>query len=296
MSDIDMPDGIIVTGNSTSGPILQIETPTCRARLSLRGGQILAWQPRSHEPVLWLSDGALFEPEKAIRGGIPVCWPWFADHPSDPNKPSHGFARVRDWELRSATVINGEAHLHLALLPDPHDNKLWPHTSRPTLEVTMGQTLRIALSIKNTDRQPITISQALHTYFAVSDIAQVSITGLENRYYYDKLTNTDHHVQDGAIAFEGEVDRIYRHDDRELELRDRGMRRAIVVRQSGGNSIIVWNPWIDKTRRLGDMGGDDAYRSMVCIETGSVAGEALTLDPGQSHRLQTDVSVIARQT
>lgn len=295
MSDIDLPEGIVVTGNQTSGPILQIETPTCHARLSLRGGQVLAWQPTTNEPVLWLSDGALFEPDKAIRGGIPVCWPWFADHPNEPNKPLHGFARVRDWELSSATVRDGEAHLHLKMPLELQDSKLWPHASRPTLEVITGQALRITLAIDNTDPQPITISQALHSYFAVSDIAQVCITGLEGRYYYDKLTNTGHHLQDGAISFEGEVDRIYRHGDGELLLRDPGLNRTIAVRQAGGESIIIWNPWIDKTRRLGDMGNEDAYRRMVCIETGSVADQALTLAPGQSHRLQTDISVIPRQ-
>lgn len=291
MIGINLPRGVTISGTHSTGPILDIDTAACRARVSLRGGQILAWQPAGHQPVLWLSAGARFAPGSSIRGGIPICWPWFADHPTDAAKPSHGFARNRDWLLTSASLVDDGVRLCMRLPATPGDDELWPHSSRPSLEVCAGSSLRLKLDVANVDRHPLTFSQALHSYFSVAEIAQVSIDGLQGASYYDKLTATTHVQPAQAITFAGEVDRIYRHSTGIIRLRDPGLRREVAVQQQGGGSIIVWNPWLEKTQRLGDMGDDMAYRTMVCIETGSVAEQAVELNPGESRELITEISV-----
>lgn len=296
MIDFALPDGIVATPTAHCGPLLDIETATCRACVSLHGGQVLAWQPTGHRPVLWLSEGARFEPGRAIRGGIPVCWPWFADHATDPEKPSHGFARIRGWQLRSASIIDGDAHVHLALTACSEDARLWPSASRPTLELRIGKSLSLRLSITNSDDRAIAFSQALHSYFSVSCITEVSIHGLQGRSYIDKLTAKPQVEQADALTFSGEVDRIYSHGADTVRLRDPQLQREIAVCQTGGSNIIVWNPWIEKTKRLDDMGSAAAYRDMVCIETGSVAAAAIALDRGETHELRTEISVTALQT
>lgn len=288
-----LPAGVTISQSTTTGPVIEIDTAACTARISLRGGHVLAWHPAGHAPVLWLSPGAVFREGKAIRGGIPVCWPWFAEHPQVPALPSHGFARIRDWTVEEAMTVGNAIRLTLALPENHADAALWPHHSRPRLEVTAGNTLGLVLSNTNIDATPIHLTQALHTYFAIGDIEAVHIDGLQGAAFHDKLTDTDGHIQAGSITFESEVDRIYRHGAGPIQIGDPKQQRTIAIRQTGGQSVVVWNPWIEKTKRLGDMGPDDSYRGMVCVETGSVGADAMTLAPGATHRLETIISVEA---
>ena len=291
MNTSDFPIGVTLSGDLESGPILSVETAACTARISLRGGQVLSWQPIGHEPVLWLSPAAVFREDKSIRGGIPVCWPWFGDHASDSNKPAHGFARVRDWEL-AAIAADGEIITTELTLPiGNRDHALWPYRSRPRLMIKTGRDLRIALSLTNTDNETITFTEALHTYFSVSEISDVRVTGLDGATYYDKVIDKHGCRQSGDITFSSEVDRVYAHGEGAVMLHDSGRSRDVIVRQTSGQSIIVWNPWIEKTRRLGDMGGDDGYRHMLCIETGAALDNAIKLAPGETHTLETVIEI-----
>ncbi len=292
----DLPPGITITRRDDTGPIIEITTPACTARLSLRGAQMLAWQPAGHDPVLWLSPGARFAPGAPIRGGIPVCWPWFADHPEDAEKPLHGFARIRDWHVERITRDGDVTRIDLQLQPHETDATLWSGLSRPKLSIDVGTRLRLRLINTNGNDRPLLISQALHTYLAVGAIGDVEITGLDGATYFDKVTAEADRRQTGAIRFHGEVDRIYRHTKGTVRLVDPRLARTIDIDQIGGDNIIVWNPWIAKTRRLDDMVPDDSYRRMVCIETGSVTDDALKLAPGATHLLETSIGVACHET
>ena len=293
MRGFNLPEGVTMDVSNEAGATIAIQNPQCLGRISIRGGQVLGWQPNGHSPVLWVSPGAIFSPGKSIRGGVPVCWPWFANHPTDTLKPMHGFARIRDWRLEGVQNMGGVTLASLKLPAHQHDRELWPYSSRPTLNIALSDMLSLRLSLTNTDPEPIVISQALHTYFNVSDIGAIRISGLDGKNFYDKVTNSHDHIQSGDVVFAGELDRIYTHGEGQVELNDPGLKRTIAINQKGGNSIVVWNPWVEKAGHLGDMGPATSYRSMVCIETGSVADGAFTLEPGATHTLETTISVKA---
>ncbi len=291
MRGFKLPAGVTMDVNHESGASIAVQNSHGLGRVSIRGGQVLGWQPHNQQPVLWLSPGAIFAPGKSIRGGIPICWPWFGDHPTDSLRPAHGFARLRDWRLEGVQNAGDATLISLTLPAHNHDQEHWPYGSRPTLNVVMADTLNLRLSVTNIDAAPITIAQAFHTYFNVSDIGAIRVKGLDGKAYYDKVSNTDGNQQSGDIAFEGELDRVYSHGEGEIEISDPGLKRSILINQSGGSSVVVWNPWIEKAGHLGDMGPPASYRSMVCVETGSVRDGALELQPDATHTFETTIAV-----
>ena len=291
MRGFNLPAGVTMDVNHEAGASIAVQNAHGMGRVSIRGGQVLGWQPHNQQSVLWLSPGAVFAPGKSIRGGIPICWPWFGSHPSEPLKQSHGFARNRDWRLEGVQNVGDATFISLTLPAHNHDQQHWPHGSRPTLNVVMADTLSLRLTLTNIDAAPINISQAFHTYFNISDIGAIRIAGLDGDSFYDKVTNTNDNQQSGDISFDGELDRIYQHADGEIELIDPGLKRSILINQTGGNSIVVWNPWIEKAGNLGDMGPPASYRSMVCVETGSVGDGTILLEPDATHTLETTIAV-----
>jgi len=290
-----LPPGVTLSGDAASGPILDIDHNGHRARVSLFGGHIFAWQPAGHDPVLWVSPGTKFDRQRSIRGGTPVCWPWFAVHPQHADWPMHGFVRNADWHLDAAEESNGAITLTLTPPPTDPENKYFPHPIRPKLNLTIGETLTITLTQTNTTNQPIEIGQAFHTYFQIGDISEIEITGLEQNPFIDKLeiANDGGHrpAEANPITISAEIDRIYRNLAGPISLNDRRLGRSIDITHSGATNAVVWNPWVEKTKQLGDMGPDDAYRSMMCIETGNVPPDGLILAPGEHHSLMTTYRV-----
>jgi len=257
-----------------------------QAKIALQGAHLFHYQRQDQEPLIWLSKASFFESGKAIRGGIPICWPWFGKHPNR-NLPQHGFARTALWELlESDETDEDETKLTLQLHHLPEHFKLWPHRFELRLHITIGQTLTLALTTTNRDEQSFTITSALHSYFAVSDIQNVSIAGLENIPYLDTVTNSLE-MQTGRVRITREVDRIYRQVHNPLTLHDR--ERTVTIKSEGTSSVVVWNPWIDKCARMADM-DDGAYQKMVCIETANALDDARGLDPGAEHTLMAVLS------
>lgn len=287
--------GLKLSGDAAAGPILDIDHAGHRAHVSLFGGQIFAWQPAGHDPVLWLSHGTRFNRQRSIRGGTPVCWPWFAVHPGHADWPMHGFVRNTDWRLDHAEARDDTIILTLTPPAAPRDAAYFPHAMRPTLTLAIGETLTITLTQTNTGDEPIEIGQALHTYFQIGDISEIAITGLEHNRFIDKLEipNDGGHREPEAkpISVTSEIDRIYRDLTAPITLNDQKLARAIEITHDGATNAVVWNPWIDKTIELGDMGTSDAYRTMMCIETGNVPPDGLTLPPGKQHTLTTTYRV-----
>ncbi len=268
--------------------------PTGAASVALQGAQLLQWTPSGQVPVVWLSPEARHTPGKSLRGGVPVCWPWFGPHPDDPGKPAHGFARNLAWEVIETGRLADASTLTLGLTPGSAQQALWPYAARLTLRLEVGAELRLALTTHNTGVQPFTLTQALHTYFQISDITHVSIEGLAGREYIDRVPgrNDARCLQTGPVTINGEVDRIYLDAPCSVIVVDHGLRRQIQIHKQGSQTYVVWNPGAVKAARFGDM-GPEAYRQMLCVETTNAWDDARILAPGAYMTLSSRYQVEA---
>jgi len=275
-------------------PLVAVSNAHARATIALQGATVVDFQPHNQgqdtqNPVLWLSRHAVYAPGKAIRGGIPLCWPWFGPHPTDSTKPDHGFARTRPWAALGTSVDeDGATTVRLGLSDDDETRALWPHAFTLELVVTVGPTLRLTLVARNTGPDPFACSSALHSYFKVGDVTAIAIRGLEGCAYVDKVNGGRSKVQQGPVTIDGETDRVYTGTMATCTIDDSGLRRRITVAKEGSRSTVVWNPWRDKARRMADVGDDD-YQGMVCVEVANALNDTVTVAPGDEHRLQTTI-------
>ncbi|MDD4888967.1 MAG: D-hexose-6-phosphate mutarotase [Phycisphaerae bacterium] len=266
-----------------------------RAAVMLHGAHVTEFQPAGRRPVLWVSRKSWFEPGKPIRGGVPVCWPWFSGDGPAPDCPGHGVARLLAWQVQSTAALpDGRAALSLRLdssaLTDAM-RRWWPHAFELEFTVTVGGELTMELTTRNIGSQPFTITEALHSYFAVSDIRNVRVHGLENRDYLDTVGPPTVRRQDGSpITFAAETDRDYLDHAGECVLEDSGWGRRITIAKDGSRSTVVWNPWIAKAARMPDF-GDDEWTGMVCIESANIRAEnAVVVPAGAEHVLAARIS------
>ena len=261
------------------------------ATLALQGAQLLTWAPRREKPVVWLSPEAKYSVGKSMRGGAPVCWPWFGAHATDNSFPAHGFARNVPWEvIDTATLPNGASSLMLRLIQDGTTRKFWPHASELTLKIVVGNTCEMDLTTTNTGKEPFSITQALHTYFAVGNVRDVRVHGLSGCDYFDKADGGKNKKQEGAVAFFAETDRIYFNSVADCLIDDVRWRRRIRVSKRGSSTTVVWNPWVEKAIKLGDM-GKDGYLGTLCVESTNAATDVVKLAAGQTHTLHVCYSV-----
>ncbi|HED40549.1 MAG TPA: D-hexose-6-phosphate mutarotase [Chromatiales bacterium] len=255
------------------------------AAIALQGAQLISWVPNEHKPVIWLSSGATPSAEKPMRGGVPICWPWFGAHPSHPELPAHGFARTSHWHLiHSAALADGSTAITLELSSDQIPAHLWPQPLSLQYRITVGQTLMVELITHNRGVSEITISEALHTYFSVSDIRNITVEGLDGCHYLDKVDNIQRKQQKGDVVFNSEVDRIYVDTSADCTIKDPLYARQIHIRKEGSRSTVIWNPWLEKSIQMSDMDDHD-YLNMVCIESANAAHNATVIPAGETHRL-----------
>lgn len=273
------------------GPVAVLSALGSTAVVALQGAQVLSWRAAGQNAdTLWLSPQAQLGTGKAMRGGIPVCWPWFGPHRVDAAKPAHGFVRGVPWRVAGSAASATRARLVLSFDTAGIAPELWAPRASAEIEITVGETLMIALSTDNLSAQPFDVTQALHTYLAVGDIGGVAISGLDGRPYIDQLDPAAQCVQSGAITIEREVDRIYQATPDDVVVTDLSLQRETRVAKSGSLSTVIWNPWVEKAARLGDM-GDAGHRRMVCVETANAGRDAVTLAARARHRLVTEISV-----
>ncbi|WP_411826462.1 D-hexose-6-phosphate mutarotase [Luteolibacter sp. AS25] len=277
---MNLPPSVRLVEISPSYPVFEIKHPTCEARVALHGAHVMSWKPLDEDEVLYLSPDAVFKEGKAIRGGIPVCWPWFNAHPTNPEMPSHGIARNRFWELKEA----GEDEGGVTLVFEMKDG-IW----NAKVTVRAGAELEVSLETLNPNEVPIVVSGALHTYFGVSEIEKVRVVNLEGSEYLDTVGEETMRRQNGVVKFTEEVDRIYESSDN-LLLVDDVSGRTILVEKGGSPSTVVWNPWAGKAAGLGDMPDAD-YLKFCCIEAAIANDRAVIVMPGSSHVLSTRISV-----
>lgn len=276
-----IPGLIMFVENDQGALVARAETPQGTMEVALQGAQLLFWTPKDQAPVVWLSPQAQFKKGKSLRGGSPVCWPWFGPHPENTSLPGHGFARNLEWRISETSRLRDAIRITMVFEPGEEQQKNWPHYAQLTLSITMGEVLEMALTTNNQGETPFTITQALHTYFHVGDIAKVQVEGLEGKAYIDKVDEEAQRNQQGALSIDQEVDRIYLDCPEDLVIVDEALKRSIRIARQGSNSAVVWNPWADKGAAFGDM-GEEGYRNMLCVETTNAAKDTVTLKPGES--------------
>ncbi|MFN3544770.1 MAG: dihydroxy-acid dehydratase [Thiobacillus sp.] len=269
-----------------------------RATICLQGAHLVSYRPKSQQaPVVWVSDAAKFAPGKSIRGGVPVCWPWFGPHDSESGFPAHGFARTVPWEVvGTRRRSDARTEICLQLVETDATRAQWPYATRLTLTIIVGDKLEVKLATTNTSDAPVKIGEALHTYFQISDIGAVKVEGLEGCEYHDKVEGFARKKQKGDIAFGGEVDRVYVNTGTDCVIVDPGLKRRIRIAKTGSQSTVVWTPWSEKAEKMGDMGKGKSgagWREMVCVESGNAMDNVVTVAPGATHTLAVTYSVEA---
>lgn len=267
-------------------PLIKIVNEQASATISLQGAHVLSWIAKGDDDVIWLSEDATFAMGKSVRGGIPVCWPWFGAHNNDMTFPAHGFARTVLWQVTdSKALASGETQITFNLDTTQLDKRLqqmWPQATVAEYRLTIGKTLTLELITFNHSDQAITLGQALHTYFNINDVSQTTITGLDGRDYLDKTDDFKRKSQTGPITINSEVDRVYLKTADDITIDDG--QRKILIKKQGSHSTVVWNPWQKIAEKMADL-GQDGYRHMVCVESANAAEDTVSIQPGKSHTL-----------
>ena len=267
--------------------VADISNKFATASLCLQGAHLMTWQPKSQaEPVVWLSREAKLAVGKSIRGGAPVCWPWFGAHASESGFPGHGYARTVPWRMvESGIEPDGATRLLLRLVENNSTREQWPYTSQLDLAVIVGETLRMELITGNTGTKDFVIGEALHTYFRIGDIGAIRVKGLAGGDYWDKVGGSTLRKQEGPISFSGETDRVYINTSAECVIEDDKLKRRIHVAKSGSLATVVWTPWTDKANKMDDLGQPDGWREMVCVESVNAMENVVKVAAGNRHTM-----------
>ena len=263
------------------------------AAIFLHGAQLTSFIPNGHEEVIYLSPRSRFEEGIAIRGGIPISWPWFADHPTDNSKPAHGFARTSPWHLRETKKLSDtETEVRLGLTNSNDTLKLFDHKFYLKAKFIIGHQLNIELRTINIGSSEFTISSAFHSYYNVQDATDISVHGLEDTGYIDKVDNFSTKLQNGPVKLTNETDRIYFDTESECVIEDPGLKRNIHIKKAGSKSTVLWNPWEKKARGMKDLGACE-YTRFVCVETANAGEDTVTIPPGEQHILRMNIRVLS---
>ena len=278
-------------------PAVRVTAPAAEGLVYLHGAHVVSFKPRGGQEVLWISGKSMWEADKPIRGGVPICFPWFGPRkdapasPPAPPSPVHGFARLRTWELESVRQEGDAVTVTLKLTSDDATRAVWPHEFVLRHRVTFGASLAMTLELTNTDTHPLTAEEALHTYFGVGDVKQVTLTGLAGARYVDKTDALKEKPQEGPVTIAAETDRVYLDTTSAVTIDDPANRRRTLIAKDHSRNTVVWNPWIAKAKAMADF-GDDEWPEMICVETCNVGASAVALNPGQTHAMTVRISVL----
>lgn len=244
--------------------------------------------------MLWMSAQSLFQADKAIRGGVPICFPWFGPRAGEPTSPMHGFARIKEWNVESvAQAPDGAVEIDFELTADEQTRNLWPHEFVARYRVRIGSTLELMLSVENRGAEAFGFEEAMHSYLAVGDARQITVTGLEGTAYIDKTDALKEKPQgNGPVTISAETDRVYLNTRATCVLNDPAMGRRIEIAKQGSDTTVVWNPWVAKAKAMADFGNDE-WTGMVCIETCNTGDQRVTLPPGGKHSMQAIIRAMS---
>jgi glucose-6-phosphate 1-epimerase len=283
--------GVLSFHATSSGLIYaSITAPLATATVYLQGAHVAAWRPKGQQPAIFLSRKSDFAPGKPIRGGVPIAFPWFAARHDGKTGPSHGFARIQDWTLAFAALAGDDLHMTFTLGPTEISRDLGYDHFRLAFQLKIGRTLTMELTVVNDANVPLVFEEALHTYYAVADIHEVAVDGLDGVTYLDKNDNFQSKVQHGAIVISEPTDRVYLNTTSTCVLHDAGNKRRITVAKTGSNTTVVWSPWESGALKLLDLDPTE-WHEFIAVETVNAAANAVTLAPGGRHAMQAHVSV-----
>jgi len=281
---------VSVTEPEPGFPVLEVKTSVSEATIALHGAQVLTWTLTGHPPVLYVSPKAKMTEGIPLRGGIPICWPWFNEHPEDSTLPKHGFARNRFWELVSGEAFGKEATLVFKLCSDEETKQMFPYDFELTATIRVSDKLRVKLNMKNTGEEIYRVSSALHTYLSIGNIERIQLEGVKGSHYMDQLSDqTEAQYQEKNLQIKEEVDRIYQSMSSVL-VRDLDRHRSVFVDKAGSRSTVIWNPWKEKSKSLSDL-PDKGYLEFVCVECANAGTDKPTLRPNSSHNVETVIGL-----
>lgn len=254
-------------------PCLKLQYGKACVVVSLYGGQVLSYQPTPGQELLWLSDKAQWQNDAAIRGGVPVCWPWFGPasgniNPQQQPLPNHGLVRNRLWQIQHSESSAAATSVNLSIAVNDLPESLWPANAE-THPVNLTLTLILSanqLTMQLSCDTPLFQQAALHSYFRINNLEQTTVSGL-SQHYFDKVSNTEHYNQDNKVGFSAETDRIYHKTGSQLYLADD--KQQLTINQQGHDASVIWNPWQQKSRELPDM-ADHGFTKFVCVESASL--------------------------
>lgn len=275
-------------------PFIQVTNEFATASISIYGGHVLSFQPKeASQDLIFLSAIASYKAGKAIRGGVPICWPWFGPDPEGTGRPNHGIARNRLWQVFGTEALpNGATKVTLGFGDTEETRALWPYAFELALEVTVGTALHLTLISRNRGDCPFDLTQALHTYFTIGDIAQTTVEGLDGRNYIDKVDGGQVKPQTGPVAIAAEVDRIYTGVPSELTIVDAALNRRIRITSKGNQTAVVWNPWAEIAAKMADLEDRD-YTRFICVETTNAADDVVTVLAQGEFRLEATYAIEA---
>jgi glucose-6-phosphate 1-epimerase len=266
-------------------PKVHVKSPSVEGDIYLHGAHLASWKPAGAEEVIFMSRQSQFEDGRPIRGGTPICFPWFGPNAANPKAPAHGFARLRAWQLDSIEQDGDAVTVTMSLASDESTKQWWPADFRLTHRLTFAQELTMELVLENTGDNPARFEEAMHTYYRIGDMSKTRISGLDGVHYLDKTDSGHEKIQLGDIVVLAETDRVYLNTIAEIEIVDPVLRRRIRVAKENSHTTVVWNPWLAKAQSLADL-GPTAWPNMVCVEVSNVNAFAVLVPPGKRHTMK----------
>jgi len=287
-----IPSVVAVLSGNGGLPKISVTAPWAAAEIYLHGAHLTSWQPVNTQEVLFLSEHSSWQSGRAIRGGVPICFPWFRSRADDPSAPAHGVVRTKEWQLESVRV-DGESVVVLCSTEDDQStHRWWPYAFRLVDTLSIGKSLRLELKVTNTGQVPFRFEEALHTYFRVSHAEQVRIHGLDQITYLDNVDGNHRKSQSGDLTFMAKTDNAYINVHGPAELIDPTWRRRMRTEKVNSATTVVWNPWQEGAASLADLGKEE-WRQFACVEASNILDSAILVAPGQEHTMQATISVVS---
>jgi glucose-6-phosphate 1-epimerase len=271
-------------------PKVEITTADALGEIYLHGAHVTFWKPHRHEEVLFVSTKSRWQEGSAIRGGVPICFPWFADRAGDPHAPAHGFVRTKAWKLDSIAQECTAVAVTLSTGSDETTKKWWPADFQLIYRAVFGRELRLELTTRNVDARPLRFEEALHTYYKVGQLEKVRLRGLEATRYIDKTDGRREKTQQGDVVIDSWTDRVYLNTAKELDLVDSSLQRHTLVDKENSFSTVIWNPHAEMAGKLSDLEPHE-WTQLFCVETANVGDSAVELAPGQEHTMSATIRI-----
>lgn len=269
---------------------VDITSPLARGEMYLHGAHVTSWRPAGSEEVLFLSSKSRWDEGQAIRGGIPICFPWFRGKADDPSAPAHGFVRTRPWQLYSIVERNSAVSVTMFIESDEQTRRWWPGEFRLAHRVTFASELKLELVCINTGTAPFHFEEALHTYNRVADVGTVRLRGLDGTSFLDNTDSNQKKTQIGDAMIAAQTDNAFINTQSAVDLIDPALDRRIRLQKDKSSTTVVWNPWQDGAAKLRDL-GEGEWRHFLCVEASNILGATVTLEPGQEHTISAVLSV-----